>query len=167
MRHLTDKQNCVRLHMLDCCHTTDHYQVEHFSHQLAAGKCCSRNNCLGLGHETIVCAVCLYYGFVIWIRGTLVSWWYFPWIGPLAHMFSLVYFSVEVCLEGVFPHCVSTWRDPCVRACAPLTLAFPLTRKQNRTWGDPALHLSQVRGHLEWGMCLPALLGGNLGCWIF
>ena len=39
----------------------------------------------------------------------------------LAYMFSLVYFSVEVCLVGVFPHSVSTWRDPCVRFYVPLT----------------------------------------------
>ena len=77
----------------------------------------------------------------------------------LAYMFSLVYFSVEVRLVGVFPHSVSIRRDPCVRVCAPLTLASSLTRKQNRTWGDPALHFSQVRGHLNWRMGLPVLLG--------
>ena len=146
---------------------------------------------LGLGHETMVCAVCL--SIFLWIRdmarllrGTFVSWWYLPRIWPpvtdmqhyyharyptddwhLEYMFSLVYFFVDVCLVGVFPHSVSTRRDPCVRDCAPLTLASPLTRKQNRTGGDPALHLSQVRGHLSWRMGLPALLGGNLGCWIF
>ena len=39
----------------------------------------------------------------------------------LACMFSLVYFSVEVCLlVGVFLHSVSIWSDPCVRACVPL-----------------------------------------------
>ena len=31
---------------------------------------------------------------------------------------------------------------------------------------DPALQLNQARGHLNWRMGLPALLGGNLGCWI-
>ena len=41
------------------------------------------------------------------------------------------------------------------------------TRKKNRTEGDPALHLSQVSGHLNWLMGLPALLVGNLVCWIF
>ena len=85
----------------------------------------------------------------------------------LAYMFSLVYFPVDVCLVGVFPHSVSTRRDPCVRVCAPLTLASPLTRNKTWTGGDPALHLSQVRGHLNWRMGVPALLGGNLGCWIF
>ena len=79
-------------------------------------------------------------------------------------MFSLVYFSVEVCLVGVFPQFVNTRRDLCARVCAPLTLASPLKRKQNRTGGDPALHLRQVRGHVNWRMGLPALLGGNLGC---
>ena len=53
-------------------------------------------------------------------------------------MFLLEYFSsVEVCLEGVFPHYVSTRWDPCLRVYAPLTLALPpptpLARKQNRT----------------------------------
>ena len=56
----------------------------------------------------------------------------FDW--HLAYMFSLVYFSVDVCLVGVFPHSVSTRRDPCVRVCAPLTLASPLTRKQKSNW---------------------------------
>ena len=70
---------------------------------------------------------------------TFVFWWYLPRIWPpvtdmqhyyharyptddwhLACMFSLVYFSVEVCLVGVFPHSVSIWSDPCVRACVPL-----------------------------------------------
>ena len=74
----------------------------------------------------------------------------------------LVYFSVEVCLEGVFPHSVSTRRDPFVRVNAPLTLATPREKtKSNR--GDPALHLHQARGHLNWRMGLPALYGGNLG----
>ena len=106
-------------------------------------------HCVGLGHETMVCAVCL--SIFLWIRDmaillreTFVSWWYLPRIRPsvtdmqhyyharyptddwhLAIMFSLVYFSVEVCLVGVFPHFVSTGRDPCVRVCAPLTLAPP------------------------------------------
>ena len=57
-----------------------------------------------------------------------------------------IYFSVEVCLVGVFPHAVSTWWDPFVRVCARLTLASPLTRKQNRTGGDPALHLNHAGG---------------------
>ena len=147
-------------------------------------------HCLGLGHETMVCAVCL--SIFLWIcdmaellRWTFVSWWYLPRIWPsvtnmqhyyharyptddrhLAYMFSLVYFSVEVCLEGVFPHSVNTRQDSCVRVYASLTLAPPSRKKQkqNRTGGDPALHLNQARGHLNWRMGLPALLGGNLGC---
>ena len=35
------------------------------------------------------------------------------------YVFSLVYFSAEVCLVGVFTHSVSIWSDPCVRACVP------------------------------------------------
>ena len=150
-------------------------------------------HCLGLGHETMVSAVCL--SIFLWIcdmagllRGTFVSWWYLPRIWPsvtdmqyyyhakypsddwhLAYMFSLVYFSVEVCLEGVFLHSVRTWRDSCVRVYAPLTPPPPppswkKQTKSNR--GDPALHSNQARGHLNWRMGLPALLGGNLD-WLF
>ena len=91
---------------------------------------------LGLGHESMVCVVCLSIFLLMCdmaglLRGTFVSWWYLPRIWPsvtdmqhyyharyptddwhLAYMFSLVYFSVEVCLEGVFPHSVSTRWDP-------------------------------------------------------
>ena len=102
-----------------------------------------------LSHETMVCSVCL--SILLWIfdmvgllGGPFVSWWYVPWIWPpvtdmqhyncaryptddwhLSYMFSMVYYSVEVCLEGVFLHYVTTRRDPCVRVHAPLTLAFP------------------------------------------
>ena len=105
----------------------------------------------------MVCAVCL--SIFLWIRdmarllrGSFGSWWYLPRIWPsvtdlqhyyharyptddwhLVYMFSLVYFSIDVCLVGVFPHSVSTRWDPCVRVCAPLKMASPLTRKQNRT----------------------------------
>ena len=129
------------------------------------------SNCLGLGHETMVSAVCL--SIFLWIcdmagllRGTFVSWWYLPRIWPsvtdmpyyyharyptddwhLAYMFSLVYFSVEVCLEGVFPHSVSTWRDSCVRVYAsPHAAPSPLTQKTKSNRGDPALHLNQRGG---------------------
>ena len=98
--------------------------------------------------------------------GTLLIYW---WLTPSIYVFSgIVYLSIEVCLVGVFPHSVSTWRDPCVRVYVPLTLPPhpPFTRKQNRR-GDPALYLIQARGHLNWRMGLPALLGGNMGCWIF
>ena len=106
-------------------------------------------------------AVCL--SIFLWIcdmtgllRGTLVSWWYSPRICPvvtdmqhyyharyptddwhLAYMFSLVYFSVEVCLVGVFPDSVSTRRDSCIRVDAPLMLASPLTKKNKieQGWG--------------------------------
>ena len=145
-------------------------------------------HCLGLGHETMVSTVCL--SRFLWIcdmagllRGTFVCWWYLLRIWPsvtdmqyyyharfptddwhLAHMFSLVYLSVEVCLEGVFPHSVSTWRDSCVRVYAPLTLAPPHEKQNKIEQGDPALHLNQARGHLNWRIGLPALLGGNLRC---
>ena len=118
------------------------------------------------------------------LRGTFVSWWYLPRIWPpvtdmqhycharyptddwhQAYMFSLVYFSVEVCLEGVFPNSVNTRRDPCVRVYAPLTLASPSRENKIRT-GVTRLYLIQAMGHLIWRMGLPALLGGNLGSWI-
>ena len=35
-----------------------------------------------------------------------------------------------MCLEGVFPHAVSTRRDSCVRIYAPLTLASPSRKKK-------------------------------------
>ena len=114
-------------------------------------------HCLGLGHETMVCAVC--FSIFLWIcdmagllRGTFVSWWYLPRIWPsvtetqhyyharyptddrhLAYMFLLVYFSVEVCLEGVFPHSVSTRRDPCVGVYAPLTLTPHPPREKTKS----------------------------------
>ena len=70
----------------------------------------------------------------------------------LAYMFSLIYFSVEVSLVGVFPHFVSTSRNP--SRWLP-----PSRKKQNRVGGDTVAHLRQVRGHLNWRMGLPALLG--------
>ena len=112
---------------------------------------------LGLGHETMVWAVCLSIFLWIrdmarWLRGTFVFWWYLSRIWPsvtdmqhyyharyptddwhLGYMFSLVCFSVGVCLVGVFPHSIGTRRDPCVRVCAPLTLAFPSLENKNRT----------------------------------
>ena len=94
----------------------------------------------------------LWYGRIALDNGWIMPWWYLPRIWPsvtdmqhyyharyptddwhLAYMFLLVCFSVEVCLEGVVPHSVSTRRDPCVKVYASLTLALPLARKQNRT----------------------------------
>ena len=126
-------------------------------------------HCLGLGHETMVCAVCLFvflwiYDMAGLLRGTFVSWWYMPRIWPsvtdmqhyyharyptddwhLAYMFSLVYFSVEMCLVCVFPHSVSTRRDPCVRVYAHLTLA-PTSRENKIRTGVTRLYLIQARG---------------------
>ena len=147
-------------------------------------------HCLGLGHETMVCAVC--FSIFLWIRdmagllrGTFVSWWYLPRIWPsvtnmqhfyharyptddwhLAYMFSLVYFSVEVCLVGLYPHSVSTWREPCVRVCVPLTLAPPLWENKCEQGVTRLSNWAKRWGHLNWPMGLPTLLGGYLGCWI-
>ena len=149
----------------------------------------SWNNDIRCMSWKMVCAVCLSIFLWIWdmaglLRGTFVTWWYYHRIWPsvtdmqhcyharyptddwyLTYMFLLVYFSVEVCLGDVFPHSVSTRRDSCVRVYAPLTLAPP-HEKANSNRGDPDLHLQQARGHLNWRMGLPALLGGILGCWI-
>ena len=62
----------------------------------------------------------------------------------LAHMFSLVFFSTEVCLVGVFPHSVSTWRDPCARVYVPLTLPPPL--RKNKIEGVTRLPTWAKRG---------------------
>ena len=125
-----------------------------------------------LRHETMVCAVCL--SIFLWIcdmirllHGTLVSWWYLPRIWSsvtdmqhyyharyptddwhIAYMFLLVYFSVEVCLEGVFPHSVSTRRDPCVRVYAPLMLAPP-SRENKIKQGWPGSPLAPSEGAFE------------------
>ena len=121
----------------------------------------------------MVCAVCL--SIFLWIfymarllRGTFVSWWYLPRIWTtvtdvqhyyhasyptvdwhLAYMFSQVYFSVDVCLVGMIPISVSTGQDPCIRVCAPLPLASPLTRKQNSNRGWPGSPLEPSEGAFE------------------
>ena len=69
----------------------------------------------------------------------------------LAYVFSLVYFSVYVCLVGVLPHSVSTRRVPCVRVCAPLTMDSCL---QNPT-------LSTLR----WRLKIVAKYQGVSKCW--
>ena len=84
----------------------------------------------------------------------------------LAYMFSLVYFSVEVCLVGLYPHSVSTWRDPCVRVCVPLTLAPPLRENKFEQGVTQLSNWAKRWGHLDWHMGLPKLLCGYLGCWI-
>ena len=92
------------------------------------------------------------------LRGTFVFWWYLPRIWPpppppvtdmqhyyharyptddwhVACMFSLVYFSVEVCLVGVFPNSVSILSDPRVRACVSLMNWSPPSRENNIVQG--------------------------------
>ena len=64
----------------------------------------------------------------------------------LAYMFLLVYFSFEVCLEGVFPHSVRTSRDPCGRVFAPPPPPPPLHEKTKSNRGD---QLHQARVHLK------------------
>ena len=120
-------------------------------------------HCLGLGHETMLCAVCL--SIFLWVRdmarllrGTFVSWWYLPRIWPsvtdmqhyyharyptddwhLAYMFSLVYFSVDVCLVGVFLLSVSTTALAC----------FPPHEKTKIEQGCPGSPLGSSEGAFE------------------
>ena len=129
-------------------------------------------HCLGLGHETMVCAVCLSIFLRICdvaglLRGTFVSWWYLPRIRPsvtdmqhyyhardpidgwdIAYIFSLVcFFRRSVPGRHVSPlrqHMVRSLRQG---VCTPHADS-PLTRKQNRR-GDPAFHLSQAKGLLN------------------
>ena len=134
----------------------------------------------------MVSAVCL--SIFLWIcdmarllRGTFVSWWYLSRIWPsvtdmqhyyharyptddwhLAYMFSLVYFSVVMCLDGVFPHSVSTWGDSCVRVYAPLTLASLLTKKLNRTGGTQLSNWTK-RGGIWTAAWVCLHYCGNLG----
>ena len=143
-----------------------------------------------LGHETMVCAVCL--SIFLWIcemirllHGTFVSWWYLPRIWPsvtdmqhyyharyptddwhLAYMFLLVYFSIEVCLEGVLAQGVLAQGEIPGSGSMHPSCWLPPREKTKSNRGDPAHHLHQARGHLNWRMSLPALLVGNLGCWI-
>ena len=110
-------------------------------------------HCLGLGHETMVCAVCLSIFFWICdmvglIRGTFVSWWYLPRIWPsvtdmqhyyharyptenwhLAYMFLLVYFSVEVSKRRVSPFCQHKARSLRQGLCTPHTGSLPRENK--------------------------------------
>ena len=130
-------------------------------------------HCLELGHETMVCAVCLF--IFLWScdmaglrRGTFASWWYLPRIWPLvtdmqhyyharyptddwhlACMFSLVYFSVLVCLVGVFPHSISMWSDPCFRACVPSWTGVSPHEKTISYKGWPSSPLEPSEGVFE------------------
>ena len=123
---------------------------------------------LGLGHETMICAVCFYILMNLWYSWIaswdIRHWWYLPWIWPsvtnihhyyharyptddwhLAYVFTSIFFRRSVPGRRVSPSCKHRARSLCQGLCTPHA-ASPLTRKQNRR-GDPALYLSQVRGH--------------------
>ena len=111
---------------------------------------------LGLGHETMVCAVCL--SIFLWIcdmagllRGTFVSWWYLPRIWPsvtdmqhyyharyptddrqLAYMFLLVYFPSKCAWKACFPILLAQGEIP-ASGSKHSSGWLPLARKQNRT----------------------------------
>ena len=126
-------------------------------------------HCLWLGHEQwYALHVSLYsYEFVIWpdcVVGHSCPGGICPETGPvtdmqhychtryltyywhLAYMFSLVYFSVDVCLVGVFPHSARTRRDPCVMVCAPLILASPSRENKKNQTG-----LTRLSTWSKWG----------------
>ena len=134
-------------------------------------------------------ALCLVFGGIMEIirlfRGTFVSQWYLSRICPsvteiqhyyharyptddwhLAYMFSLVHFFVEACLKACFSIPLALGEIPASVSVHLSRWLFPHEKTKSNS-GDTALHLSQVRGNLNWRMGLPALLGGNLGCWIF
>ena len=67
----------------------------------------------------------------------------------------------------VFPHLLAQGEIPVSGSVHPLRWLPPSRENKNWTGGDPSLHLSQMRGHSNSRICLPALLGGKLGCWIF
>ena len=54
-------------------------------------------------------------------------------------MVSLVYFSVEVCLVGVFPHSVTQGEIPASRSLHPSRWLPPSRENKIRTGSDPAL----------------------------
>ena len=112
------------------------------SRKAPSGK--SRHNktichCLGLGHETIVCLFIFLWIFnmVVLLRGTSVSWFLPRTWSPvtdmqhyylarypnddwhLANMFSQAYFSVVVCLRGLYHNSLSSWLGPCISSDAP------------------------------------------------
>ena len=145
-----------------------------------------------LGHETMVWAVCLSIFLRICdmaglLRGTFVSWWFLPRIWPsvtdmqhyyharyptddwhLAHMFLLVYFTVEVRFPPPpNPHPKPPPPTPHPPPTHPPPPPPPPPREKTKSnRGDPAIHLHQAKGQLNWRMGLPALLGGKRGCWI-
>ena len=136
-------------------------------------------NCLGLGHETMVSAVCV--TIFLWIcymagllRGAFVSWWYLPRIWPpvtdmqyyyharyptddwhLAYMFSLVYFPSKCVWKACLPILLAHGEIP-ASGSRPPSRWLPLHEKYKIEQGRPSI----------WRMGLPALLGGNLGCLI-
>ena len=89
------------------------------------------SHCLGLGHETMVCAICL--SIFLWIcdmagllRGTFVSWWYLPRIWPsvtdMQHYYHARYPSDDWHLAYMFLLVFSPWK--CAwKACFPILLA--------------------------------------------
>ena len=144
----------------------------------------------------MVCAVCLF--IFLWscdmaglLHRTFVSWWYLPQIWPpvtdmqhyyharypaedwhLACMFSLVYFSVEVCLVGVFPHPVSMWSDPCIMNWSPPSwennivqgvTRFSIWAKRRGIWTDTRVCLHYWVVIWVDGYCNPPLYCTVLG----
>ena len=128
-----------------------------------------------------------------WNIRVLVSWWYLPricpppppppppphscywhapllpceisywWLTPSIYVLTGIFSRQSVPGRRVSPLCLHKAKSLRQGLCKPHA-GSPLTRKQNLKGDDPALHLNQARGLLNWHMGLPALLGGNLGC---
>ena len=69
------------------------------------GHSCSGGNCPESGPLSLTCSISTMLGTLL----TIDTW----------HMFSFVYFSVVVCLRGLYHHSVSLWQDPCVSFVHP------------------------------------------------
>ena len=82
------------------------------------GHSCPGGICPECDHLSLTCSITTMLGTLLTIdtQHTCFHWYIFP----------------SKCVEGVFPHSVSTRRDSCVRVYAPLTLASPLTKKKKK-----------------------------------
>ena len=85
----------------------------------------------------------------------------------LAYMFSLAYFSVEVCLVGVFPHSVSTRQIPASGSMHPSRWLPPSREKKVEQGGWPGSLLDPSKGvfeltygsdRIKWKINYPAIL---------
>ena len=119
------------------------------------------------------------------LRRTFVSWWYLPRIWSsvtdmqhyyhtryptddwhLAYMFSLVYFSVEVCLVGMFPILFAHGEIPASRSMYPSRCLPP--QEKTKSKGSPGSLLEPSEGAFEqthWSACIIGWKSGFLDIW--